>query len=100
MMRLSVVKAFPDTRHAGNSDGTQAKDVGSTHVVDIGSNPAAIVQFPEMRASFVISGNENRQNWSFLLARIVIWKVSQMTVFDGTGHDGQVLGIADSLHTS
>lgn len=97
MVRLTIVKAFPDARHAGNAKWPQAKDVGGTHVVDIGRNPAAVVELPEMRARLVIASNEDCEVRRSASARIVLRKVAQMAIFDRARHDGQVGSIADRL---
>jgi len=48
MVRLSEVKALPDAAQTGDAQGPETENIGGAHVVDVGSNPAAIKQLPEV----------------------------------------------------
>lgn len=96
-MRLSIVKALPDAGQACDAQWTESQDVCSAKIVNIWRDPASVVEFPEMRAGFVVSGDEDGQVWSCEVAGVVLRKVAQVAIFDGARHDTQVSSISNRL---
>ncbi len=58
VVRLAVVEALPDAAHAGDAQGADAEHVGGAEVVDVGGDPAAFVELPEVRGGLVVVGHE------------------------------------------
>ncbi len=97
VVRSAVVVAFPDSRQAGNSEWPEANDIGSTEVVDIWRNPAAVVELEKVIAGFVVAPNEDCQIRCCSRPAVVFMKVRHSPILLRHGGDIEVKLIPDSL---
>lgn len=94
---LLVVEAFPDTREPGNTYWTKVYDVGCSHVVDVGSCPASVVQLPHVVAGLVVAAYEDGQVWCGPCTRVVLMKVLHTVKLLWHRDSFQVISIAHRL---
>lgn len=97
MMGFAIVVALPDATHASDSNGSQSKNVGGAHIVDIWGDPAAIMQLCQMRCCFVIASNKDGEIGGLSFPTVIVREVAQFAILGRDGHDRQVIGVADGL---
>lgn len=100
VVRQGVVVLRVDAAHAGDPQGPEAQDVGGAEVVDVGCDPAAVVELPEVRARLVVPADEDGQVGGLLLAPVVRREVAQLPVLGRHRHDGDVRRVAHGLEVA
>ena len=73
---FAVVEALPDAAHAGDAQRAQTEDVGGAHVVDVRSDPAAVVELPKVRRRLMVAGHEDGQVGGGAGAAVVLVEVA------------------------
>lgn len=99
-MRLAIVKALPNATQSGNAQRPHAQHVCRAHVVDIGRDPAAIVELPQVRGGLVVAGDEDGEVGSGLGAAVVLVEITEHAILGGDGHDFDIVAVARGLEVS
>lgn len=97
VMSLAVVPSLPDATQPRDSQRTQPQHIGRAHVVDVGRNPAAIVQLSQVGGGLVVASDEDGQVGGLASAAVVLVKIAEGAVLGGHGHDLDVVAVADGL---
>ncbi len=73
---LAIVVAFPDAGQARNPEWSAPDEVGGTQVVDVGCDPASVVQLEEVVARLVVAADEDGEIRCPALAGVVGMKLA------------------------
>lgn len=96
-MRFLIIIPLPNSRKTSDTEWPAADDAGGAHVIDVGRDPATMIEFKEVIACFVVSTNENSEVRGPACATVIGMKVAQLAEFHRNGHGVEIIGIADRL---
>lgn len=99
-MWLTVIVAFPDAAHRCNPEGAEPQHIRRSHVVDVGSDPAAVVEFEEVVAGFMVASDEDGEVGCHALAGVVFVEVAHLAILRWHAHTVEVVGIAYRLEVA
>lgn len=97
VMGLPVVPSLPDATQTSDPQRAQPQYVGCTHIVNVGRDPATVVQLGQVGGGLVIAPNEDGQVRGLAGAAVVLVEVTESAVLGGYGHDLDVVAVANSL---
>jgi hypothetical protein len=92
--------AFPDTTHTEDPQWPKAKHIGSAHVVDVRSDPAAEVEFEEVVACFMVASYEDRQVGCCADAGVVFVEVAHVTVLEWDVDTVEIVDVSNRLEVT
>ena len=94
---LLVIVAFPDTGQSSDAERSELENIGSAHIVDVGSGPATVIEFEKVIASLMISADKDGQTRSLFSATVIFVKVAQLSELGWHGGDVEIMLVPDGL---
>ena len=92
-----VVVGLEDAACAGDSEASEVDGAGGAEVVDVGGDPAAVVEFPEVVAGLVVAADDEGEYGCESVARVVAVEGAEASVLGRHSKAVQVSVVADGL---
>jgi len=96
-VRLPVVLVVVNARDTSDAPWSVSNHARCAEVIDVGCEPAAVVQLEEVAGCFVVAADDDGENGGLRSAAVVLVKVAEVSVPARHGHAVEVELVSDCL---